>query len=165
MQDQQAHERPSRATAVAVGAEPRTAPSSSRMLASYLADIEQLLDEQRWETALREAFDLPAIAVALADPQLRSSGDRVKAWCHKWIGPRDAHRDTQGSDYERVCHIVCERVEREEVSASETVPSLALRRLRLRRLVRTRSRGFSPDRVGGQDPEGADAVQICTTLI
>ena len=68
------------------------------MLASYLADIEQLLDEQRSEAALREAFDLPEIAVALADPQLRSSGDRVKAWCHEWIAPRDAHGDTQGSE-------------------------------------------------------------------
>ncbi len=165
MQDQHAHERQPRAPAGAVGAEPRIAPSSSRMLASYLADIEQLLDEQRWEAALREAFALPEIAVALADPQLRSTGDRVKAWCHEWIAPRDAHRDTQGSDYERVCRIVCERAEREEVSALETVPSLALRRLRLRRLVRTRPRGFSSDRTNGRDPEGADAMQICTTLI
>jgi len=165
MQDQHAHERQSHAPTGAVGAEPRITPSSSRMLASYLADIEQLLDEQRSEAALREAFDLPEIAVALADPQLRSSGDRVKAWCHEWIGPRDAHRDTQGSEYERLCDIVCERAERERVSALETVPSLALRRLRLRRLVRTRPRGFSSDRMNLPDPEGTEAVQICTTLI
>ena len=35
------------------------------MLASYLSDIELLLEEQRWEQALREAFDLPQIAAAL----------------------------------------------------------------------------------------------------
>src|SRR5437762_685052 len=46
-------------------------PSSSRMLARYLTDIEQLLDEQHGEAALREAFDLPRIAVALTDPEPR----------------------------------------------------------------------------------------------
>ena len=78
MQDQHAHERQPRAPAGAVGAEPRIAPSSSRMLASYLADIEQLLDEQRWEAALREAFDLPEIAVALADPASRADTASVR---------------------------------------------------------------------------------------
>ena len=63
------------------------APSSSRMLASYLTDIEQLLDEQRWDAALREACDLPRIAVALSDPQLRCSGDEVGMWCRQWIPP------------------------------------------------------------------------------
>jgi len=45
-----------------------SAPSSSRMLAAYFGDIEQLLDAQRREPALREALDLPRLAVALADP-------------------------------------------------------------------------------------------------
>src|SRR5579864_6734687 len=42
-----------------------TSPSSSRMIATYLTDIEQMLDEERWDAALREASDLPRIAVAL----------------------------------------------------------------------------------------------------
>ena len=53
------------------------------MLAGYLTDIEQLLDEQHRDAALREAFDLPRIAVALTDPQLRCSGERMKTWCEK----------------------------------------------------------------------------------
>ena len=57
------------------------------MLASYLTDIEQLLDEQRWDAALREACDLPRIAVALSDPELRCSGDAVGMWCRQWIPP------------------------------------------------------------------------------
>ena len=52
-----------------------TPPSSSRMLASYLSDIELLLEEQRWEQALREAFDLPQIATALSDPRMQVSVD------------------------------------------------------------------------------------------
>jgi hypothetical protein len=165
MQDQHAHESEPRTTAGVLGFDPRTSPSSSRMLTSYLVDIEQLLDEQRWEAALREAFDLPQIAVALADPQLRSSGNRVKAWCHEWIRPQGADRDSQELHYERVCNIVCERADRNEGSALDTVPTLALRRLRLRRLVRIPPRGFSPERARSPDPEAADTVEICSTLV
>lgn len=63
-------------------------PSSSRMLTNYLADVEQNLDEHRWELALRDVADLPKIAVALTDPELRSSGERCKAWCEQWVRPR-----------------------------------------------------------------------------
>src|SRR5438270_7526014 len=42
----------------------------------FRSDIEQLLDEQHGEAALREAFDLPRIAVALTDPELRCSGEQ-----------------------------------------------------------------------------------------
>ena len=69
---------------------PAAAPSSSRMLASYLTDIEQLLDEQRWDAALREACDLPRIAVALSDPQLRCSREEVGIWCAQWMPAKDA---------------------------------------------------------------------------
>jgi hypothetical protein len=165
MPDQHTHERETRTTQGVLDSALRTSPSSSRMLTSYLADIEQLLDEQHWEAALREAFALPQIAVALADPQLRSSGERVKAWCHEWVRPANAGRDAQGEVSERVCHIVSDRAERDEVSASDAVPALVLRRLRLRRLVRTPPRGFSADRTVSLDPEGADAVEICTALV
>src|ERR1700744_2337098 len=60
-------------------------PSSSRMLTAYLADVEQNLDEQRWDLALRDAIDLPQIAVALTDPAMRSSTERCKAWCTQWV--------------------------------------------------------------------------------
>ncbi len=69
-------------------------PSSSRMLTTYLADVEQNLDEQRWDLALRDAIDLPQIAVALTDPALRSSSERCKAWCEQWIRPETAANDS-----------------------------------------------------------------------
>src|SRR4030081_28883 len=87
-----------------------TSPSSSRMLAGYLTDIEQLLDEQQGDAALREAFDLPRIAVALTDPQLRCSGEQMKTWCEQWIGPPGAERRAHPLDYERVGRNVSERV-------------------------------------------------------
>ena len=46
--------------------EARVYPSSSRMLTNYLADVEQNLDEHRWELAMRDVVDLPRIAGALA---------------------------------------------------------------------------------------------------
>ena len=143
--------------------EPRMWPSSSRMLTSYLADIEQLLDEQRWDDALRDAFDLPQIAAALTDPRLRSSEERVKAWCQEWVHP--AEGDAQAQEHERVCQLVCERMDRGESSSFETVPALALRRLRLRRHVRMPPRGFGADRTRAVEREGADAVEICTAVV
>jgi hypothetical protein len=165
MPDQRSHEREAHAAARAVGAEMRISPSSSRMLASYLADVEQLLDEQQWEAALREALDLPQLAVALADPQLSTSNERLKDWCHEWIRPQVPERNAKGPEYERVSGIVYEREMRDDGIASDTVPSLALRRLRLRRLARTPPRGFNSGRSGTLAPEATDAVEICTILV
>ncbi|HVS76309.1 MAG TPA: hypothetical protein VHE11_05195 [Steroidobacteraceae bacterium] len=139
-----------------------THPSSSRMLASYLADIELLLEEQRWEQALREAFDLPQIAVALSDPRMRVSVDRVQAWCEQWV----RHGEDAAADSEdgRIAQLVCERTDRASL-ANESVPALALRRLRLHRLQRTRPRGFKAGPLTLLAPEAADAMQICTTLV
>ncbi len=118
------------------------------MLTSYLSDIEQMLDEQRWEAALREAFDLPQIAVALSDAHLSASGERIKAWCDEWIRPMEPDRNARGADYERVCSTALSRT----VQNGPNVPSLALKRLRLRRHARTPPRGFSFDRSGALGP-------------
>jgi len=72
------------------------------MFASYLSDVERLLDERRWEFALREASDLPRLAVALSHPRLQCSADAVIKWCQEWIRPPGAERDAQGLDYERL---------------------------------------------------------------
>src|SRR5207253_9411391 len=93
----------------------------------------QLLDEQHRDAALREAFDLPRIAVALTDPQLRCSGERMKTWCEKWIGPPGA---------ERVGRTVGERVTQQGAAGPGSVPTLAVRRLGFRRYLRSPSRGF-----------------------
>jgi hypothetical protein len=138
------------------------APSSSRMLASYLTDIEQLLDEQHEDVALREAFDLPRIAVALTDPQLRCSGEQVKTWCEQWIGPPGSE-PVPKLDYERVGRNLSERVTADGKTPS--VPTRALQRLRLRRHVRTPPRGFSAGRTEHLSSEDPEAVEMCTALV
>ena len=140
-----------------------TRPSSSRMLASYLSDVELLLEEQRWEQALGEAFDLPLIAAALTDPRMQVSVDRVQAWCEQWVTRVEAAVPSD-SDIARVVQLVCERADRASL-ANESVPTLALRRLRLHRLQRTRHRGFKTGPLSLLGPEAADAAQICTALV
>lgn len=161
MQEQYAYQ-----TTPPPGGEPgrSTRPSSSRMLASYLSDVELLLEEQRWEQALREAFDLPAIAAALTDVRMQVSADRVQAWCEQWVTHVEDAAVLSDSDTARVVQLVCERADRASI-ASESVPTLALRRLRLHRLQRTRHRGFKPGPLALLGPEAADAAQICTTLV
>ena len=46
---------------------------SSKMLESYLGDIEYLIRERQWSEAVPLALALPHICGALADPGLRSS--------------------------------------------------------------------------------------------
>jgi glutamine synthetase adenylyltransferase len=146
-------------------AAPRAAPSSSRMVASYLTDVEQLLEEQHWDAALSEAVDLPRIAVALTDPTLHSSGEQQKSWCEQWIQPSGDAAESQGLDYERVRRAVCERLAHEEAAAPKSVPARALRRLRLRRHVRTAPRGYSPEHSSPPDPQTSEMAQICTALV
>jgi hypothetical protein len=141
-----------------------TSPSSSRMLASYLSDIELLLEDQRWEQALREAFDLPQLAAALSDPRMQISVESVQAWCEQWVEHSDDEAAVADADVRRIIQLVCERTDRASL-ANESVPALALRRLRLHRLQRTRHRGFKSGPLALLAPEAADTVQICTTLV
>jgi hypothetical protein len=132
------------------------------MLTSYLADIEQLLDEQQWEAALREALDLPQIAVALSDSRLSASRDRVRAWCDEWVRPSDPDLNANCADYERVSTTVMSRLVQEE---GDAVPSLPLKRLRLRRHARTPPRGFSFDRSANLGAEANNAIDTCSILV
>jgi hypothetical protein len=161
MHDERSRERTVGVSARAPGNNVRVAPSSSRMLTSYLSDVEQLLDEQRWEAAMREAFDLPQIAVALSNAQLSASSEQIKAWCNEWIRPDDPDRNAHGADYERVCSSVLTR----KVEGGAVVPSLALKRLRLRRHARTPPRGFSFDRSENAGPEANRAIDTCSILV
>lgn len=129
-------------------------PSSSRMLASYFTDIEQLLEEQRWDAALREACDLPRIAVALSDPQLRCSGEEVGLWCRQWIPAAQAPGDVPGVATGQAAD-----------PEPKTVPTGALRRLQLRRHVRTPPRGFATAGHEDLDPEGTQAVEAGRALV
>src|SRR3954462_7588909 len=85
----------------------RVYPSSSRMLTNYLADVEQNLDEQRWEMALRDVVDLPRIAVALANPEMQANREQCAAWCGQWIRPPEAATDS-GVDHEHICRVLDE---------------------------------------------------------
>lgn len=159
MQDQQTREPTAHASVAALVMQ----PSSSRMLASYLADIEQLLDARSWQAALREALDLPLIAVALEDPQLRPSNDAVRSWCDEWIRAEDPDSNVSGADYARVSATVQARLNQGDGPPS--VPVLALKRLRLRRHARTPPRGFNSDRPGNLAPEGSIAVETSMILV
>lgn len=162
MQDQRTRELTARDSAAALGTKTRVAPSSSRMLTGYMSYIEQLLDERHWEAALREALDLPRIAVALGDLQLSVSGERLKSWCDEWIRPEDPDRNARCADYERVSATVLARAIHGESTA---VPSRALKRLRLMRLVRTPPRGFTATRSGTLAPEGNNAIETCNLIV
>jgi hypothetical protein len=133
------------------------------MFASYLADIEQLLDAHRREVALREALDLPSIAVALADTRLRSSREQVTTWCQEWIRPPGAERDAQGLDYEYLVRNITESVA--QAAEPEGVPKRALRRLQLRRHARTAPRGFPARRAADMSPRESEAFDTCSALI
>jgi hypothetical protein len=131
------------------------------MLASYLTDIEQLLEEQRWDAALREACDLPRIAVALSDPQLRCSGEEVGMWCAQWLRP--AGEGAPGSETSEAASSHSEYGTGDETPGS--VPTGALRRLQLRRHVRTPPRGYpsAPDETLG--PQEAETVETGRALV
>lgn len=141
------------------------APSSSRMVASYLTDVEQLLEAQRWDAALCEAYDLPRIAVALTDPTLQSSGEQQKTWCEQWIRPAADEHASDDHDYEQVCRAVCEHIEHQEAAGPKSIPARALRRLRLRRHVRTAPRGFFHEPNPADDPEAGESARICAALV
>jgi len=139
----------------------RVYPSSSRMLTNYLADVEQNLDEQRWEMALRDVVDLPKIAVALANPEMQSSREQRTAWCEQWVRPPEAN--DSGIDHEHICRVLDEKSEGDAASAS--VPSLALRRLRLRRHARNVPRGFSASHRVDKNEDHAEAVAVCAAVV
>jgi len=149
--------------AVAVTHRTPSAPSSSRMFAAYLTDIEQLLDAQRREVALREALDLPRIAVALGDAGLRCSRQQLKTWCEEWIRPPGAERDAHGLDYEHLGRNIAERVL--QAAEPEGVPTRALRRLQLRRHARALPRGFRARRRQDLPARESEAVDMCAALV
>jgi len=140
-----------------------TSPSSSRMIATYLTDIEQMLDEERWDAALREASDLPRIAVALADPGLRSPGEQVEHWCQEWVQLPGAKREAPGTDYERLKRGVTDRAV--PTAEREPVPTRALRRLQLRRHVRNPPRGFRAERAPTLPPADTEVAQMGAALV
>lgn len=163
MHDQPIQEDARRANPALAPRDPQNPPSSSRMFASYLTDVEQLLGEQRREVALREAFDLPRLAVALTDPRLRCTAERVKTWCSEWIRPPGAERDAHGLGFEALAQRLTERVT--QPGGSEGVPVRALRRLQLRRHLRTPPRGFFAGLAHDLTPRETEMDVMCNALL
>lgn len=163
MHDQPTEQATPRAPAGVNGRRSPVSPSSSRMFASYLADIEQQLEAQRLDAALRDALDLPRLAVALGDPRLRCTNEQVKTWCEEWIRPPGAERDAHGLDYERIGRNIIERLAKHP--GAELVPMRALRRLQLRRHAREAPRGFPSWRLQQQPPRETEILQMCSALL
>jgi len=128
-----------------------TAPSNSRMLTGYLTDIEQLLEEQRFDAALRDAAELPCIAVALSDPELRCSQEAVGMWVSRWLKPSGAEASTAGVGGTQ--------------APAGGVPASALRRLQLRRHIRTLPRGYSAAREPDLNPHAAASDEAGRALV
>ena len=138
----------------------RVRSCSSKMLTTYLADIEQMLDEQSWDGAARESVDLPSIAVALSDPELRSSHEGIRKWLADWVRPLRTDGDSHELDHERVSKLLSERATGGD--AEMRVPAKALRRLRMRRLARTPPARFAAERPA--DREGNDVADMCKVV-
>jgi hypothetical protein len=132
------------------------------MLTNYLADVEQNLDEHRWDMALRDAIDLPRIAVALSDPEMRSSANQCKAWCEQWIRTHTTDSEPAVGP-EHVCRVLEERAK--DSDATPAIPILALRRLRLRRHARNAPRGFNSTIVSRDDPGAKEIFAICAAVV
>jgi hypothetical protein len=133
------------------------------MLTTYLADVEQMLDEQSWDAAVRESIDLPSIAVALADPHLRSSSEGIHKWFADWVRPADSKAESAAVDHERISKTLLDRVISTEGKTG--VPTQALRRFRLRRLARTPPGRFAPERARVPDSLGKDAADMCKVVV
>jgi hypothetical protein len=140
----------------------RVPPSSSRMITNYLADVEQNLDEHRWEMALRDVIDLPRIAVALSDPEMKSSSTDCKAWCERWIrASGDESEPAVAADH--VCRVLSERAD--DHGDGSAIPAHALRRLRLRRHARNAPRGFNSVNASKDDPRAKEAFAVCAAVV
>jgi hypothetical protein len=133
------------------------------MFASYLTDIEQLLDAHARDAALRQALDLPRLAVALSDSGLRCGATVLTGWCAEWVRPPEAERDAQGLEYERLVRRIQERVAQ---LGADRVPTRALRRLQLHRSSRTPPpRGFRAVRAMDSSARGSEAMAMATALV
>jgi hypothetical protein len=112
--------------------------------------------------ALRDVVDLPRIAVALANPEMRSSREQRVAWCEQWVRPPNAANDS-GIDQAHICRVLDEKAE--DKSSASTIPSLALRRLRLRRHARHAPRGFNGARAIEENDDQAETFAVCTAVV
>jgi hypothetical protein len=139
------------------------------MLTNYLADVEQNLDEHRWDLAMRDVVDLPKIVVALCDSELRSSPESCRAWCEQWVRPASA--DNSGMSHEQICRLLDEKsndaadAQAAGAGGHVVIPTAQLRRLRLRRHARNAPRGFNASHASKAAHNAAEVFAVCTAVV
>ena len=138
----------------------------SRMLDSYLGDIEYLMRERLWVEAVPLALALPHICVAIANPALRSSPEDYLQWCQDWVRPPRTDTTATVPTADAVFRLAQARSGVADDESGTLVPAAALRRLRLRRLTRAtplRRRSAISELLrldAAQDPERAAAIAL-----
>jgi hypothetical protein len=108
----------------------------SRMLDTYLNDIDYLMRERLWSEAVPLALALPHICIALADPAMRSSPHDYLEWCENWVRPAQTDSTATVPSAEELFRLAQSHAEVPDDESGTVVPAAALRQLRLRRLTR-----------------------------
>jgi hypothetical protein len=138
---------------------------SSRMLESYLRDIEYLMREQLWASAAPLALALPHICAALSNTDLVSSGDAYRSWCEAWVRPERDDTSLCVPSPEELSSMSETFAVEPELTGRTGVPVRSLRQLRLRRLSRAvspRGRGMLVEMGAASDEPASEA---CVALL
>jgi len=142
-----------------------TRHGSSRMLESYLGDIEYLMRERLWSEAAPLALALPHICAALAHPDMHSSREQFLIWCESWVRPPRTDTSMTVPTPEQIYALATQRGVASEIAAHPGVPYQPLRQLRLRRLARAAPlcRGVTASELIDWDDE--PAREACIALL
>jgi hypothetical protein len=140
---------------------------SSKMLETYLGDIEYLMRDQQWGEAVPLALALPHICAALADPGLRSSRAQFLEWCEAWVRPAQSDTCLSVPTPEALYALARGCAGADDLDARGGVPVQALRQLRLRRLSRAAPprRKISPEEMSERADEPAPEREACAALL
>jgi hypothetical protein len=153
----------------ALGTRAARRPRSSKMLESYLGDIEYLLRECRFADAAPLALALPHICVALGHPDLVSSRAAYLEWCESWVRPPCDDTAVSAPSPVDLDRLAVQRGVEHELSDGPGVPAQGLRQLRLRRLSRAAplGRGGAAAAAAGDaaSPGDETAREACVALL
>lgn len=136
---------------------------SSRMLETYLGDIEYLVRERLWAEAAPLALALPHICVALTHTDLASSHERYLGWCEEWVQPPHDDPSKPVPSPEELYRMAEQHGVERQLALDAGVPVNSLRQLRLRRLSRA-----APPRRAAPLPEITNAngePEACAALL
>jgi hypothetical protein len=157
---------PDRGTGSAARDRPGSRRGRSRMLDSYLTDIEYLMRERLWAEAVPLALALPHICVAIGNSALRSSPDEYLKWCQNWVRPSRTDTTATVPTADALFRLAQSRAEVSDDESGTVFPAAALRQLRLRRLTRAmplRRRSDISELVrieAAQEPEREAAIAL-----